>query len=74
MNKKAGNGELLKALALFTQLGISMAACVFIGVFAGKLLDRLFGTSPWLLMICSLVGGLSSFKVMYDLVIKKWSK
>lgn len=74
MKRDNGNREIFQALALLTQLGCSMAACVFIGVFAGKALDNLLGTSPWLLVVCSLVGGLSSFKVMYDIVIKKWSK
>lgn len=64
--------EIIRAIALFTQLGISMAACVFVGVMAGKLLDRWLGTSPWLLVILSFVGGVASFKVMYDIVIREW--
>lgn len=72
MKKDDGNGEILRALALLTQLGISMASCVFIGVMAGKLLDQWFGSSPWLLIVFSLIGGAASFKVMYDIVIRKW--
>ena len=49
-----------------------MAACVFVGVIAGKLLDRWLGTSPWLLIAGSVVGGLAAFKTLYDIVIKEW--
>ena len=63
--------ETQRALAVFAQLGISMAACVFAGVFGGMLLDNWLGTSPWLLIVCSLLGAGASFKVMYDLMMKK---
>lgn len=72
MKKGDGNRDIFRALALFTQLGVSMAACVLVGVLAGKLLDRLFGTSPLLLIICSLIGGAASFKVLYDIAIREW--
>lgn len=72
MKNNNGNRDIFKALALFTQLGLSMAACVFVGVFLGKLIDRWLGTSPLMLIILSLVGGAASFKVMYDIVIREW--
>lgn len=72
MKKDNGNREMLKALSMFTQLGVSMAACVFVGVMAGKLLDRWLGTSPWLLIVFSLIGGAASFKIMYEIVIREW--
>lgn len=64
----------MKALAIFTQLGVSMAACVFVGVVIGKLLDMWLGTSPWLLLVFSVLGGIASFRVMYDLAMKEWMK
>lgn len=73
MKKSNENRDILRAIALFTQLGLSMAACVFVGVLAGKLLDRWLGTSPWLLVLFSLIGGAAAFKVMYDIVIREWS-
>jgi len=63
--------ELLNALTLFSQMGISMAVCVVTGVFLGRFLDNFFGTSPWLLLIFSLIGAATSFKVMFDLGNKK---
>lgn len=65
--------EIAAALGLMTQLGITMAVCVFIGVIAGKYLDQWLGTSPWLLIVFSLLGGAAAIKALYDLVIKKWN-
>ncbi|MDR2931924.1 MAG: AtpZ/AtpI family protein [Oscillospiraceae bacterium] len=73
MNKDS-RGEIFRAFALLTQLGFSMAACVFVGFIAGKYLDRFFGTSPWLLIVGSLIGGLSSLKVLYDIATKERDK
>ena len=72
MNKD--DREIQRALALFTQLGLSMAACVFAGVIAGRYLDRWLGTSPVLLILFSLIGAAASFKVLYDTAIKRWMK
>ena len=57
-----------------TQLGISMAVCIFIGVIAGKYADKWLGTAPWLLIIFSIIGAAASFKVFYDIVIKDFKK
>ena len=72
--KNDDNNQILRALSLLTQLGVSMAACIALGVFGGKWLDRMFGTSPWLLLVFAFLGAAASFKVMYDLVIKEHLK
>lgn len=59
--------EFLRALSFFSQIGITMAACVFIGVILGKYLDNLLGTSPWLLLVFSLLGAGAAFKSLFDL-------
>ena len=69
---KGENRDIMRALGLFTQLGITMAVCVWIGVMAGKYLDKLLGTSPWLLVACALIGAAAAFKALYDIVIKEW--
>ena len=74
MKKKEEGGYWLSALSLLTQLGLSMSVCIILGVLAGKYLDRWLGTSPWLLLVGSLVGAAASFKVLYDIVIKEWNK
>lgn len=70
-NKKQQGSELLHGLMFFSQIGISMVACVFIGVFLGRFLDKLLGTSPWLLLIFSLMGAAAAIKVLFDLSKKK---
>ncbi len=65
--KKKKNGDLLQALSFFSQIGITMAVCVLIGVFAGRSLDGLLGTAPWLLLIFGLLGAGAAIKVMFDM-------
>ena len=64
--------DIYKALSLMTQLGLSMAICVLIGVIGGNFLDNRLGSSPLCLIIGSILGAASSFKVMYDLVMKRF--
>ena len=63
---------LSSAVGLVSQLGVSMFLCVFIGVMMGKRLDGWLGTSPSFLLAGALLGAGASWKVLYDLVIKKW--
>lgn len=62
--------ELFRAMGLVTQIGFTMAACIGIGVLLGMFLDGRLGTSPWLLLIFSLLGCLSAFKFLFDLAKK----
>lgn len=63
---KKKSKELLEALSFFSHIGITMAASVLIGVFLGKFLDNLLGTSPLLLLLFSLFGAGAAFKVLFD--------
>jgi ATP synthase protein I len=63
-------GGVLRAVSFSSQIGVLMAACVFVGVFLGQWLDGVFGTSPGLLLLCSLLGVGAAFRSLY-LVIKK---
>jgi ATP synthase protein I len=69
-NKKPSK-EFFRALSFFSQIGITMAACVLIGVFLGRFLDNLFGTSPWLLLLFSFLGAGAALKALLDLGQKK---
>ena len=69
-NKKKRN-EFVKALSMLSQIGIIMVACVLIGVFLGSFLDKRLGTSPWLLLVFSLLGVAAAFKSIYDYAKKK---
>lgn len=66
VSKKQQN-DLLHALSFFSQIGITMAACVLIGVFSGRYLDDILGTSPWLLLLFSLLGAAAALKALFDL-------
>lgn len=65
--KQPKNKETFRALAQFSQIGVTMAATVLVGVLLGKSLDRLLGTSPWLLLIFSLLGAGAAVKSLFDI-------
>lgn len=66
-DKRPKNRNTFRALAYFSHLGVTMAASVFVGVLLGKYLDRLLGTTPWLLLIFSLLGAGSAIKILFDM-------
>ena len=68
--KKRPRAAAMRALSLCSELGISVAACVFLGVFLGKGLDRLLGASPWLLLACSLLGAAAALRTLVVLAKK----
>ena len=54
-----------------SQAGVSVIACLFIGVFLGKFLDERLHTSPWLLLTLSLLGAASAFTMLLNFGTKK---
>ncbi len=70
-DKDSKNKETLKAVARFSQVGVTIAASIITGVLLGKFLDNLLGTSPWLLLICSFLGAGAAFKSLFDTYGKK---
>lgn len=65
-DKKPKNIETMRALVYFSQIGVSMAASILVGVLLGKYLDSFFGTTPWLLLIFSLLGAGAAIKVLFN--------
>ena len=63
--------ELLRSLSTVSQIGLAIVACVLVGVFLGRFLDSLLGTSPWLLIAFTLLGMGAAFRSIYDLVMRK---
>ena len=55
-----------KALVGMSQFGIRIAACIMIGVLLGRYLDGLLGTSPWLILLFSLLGVGAAMKMLFD--------
>ena len=68
---KKQRGSVINALSTLTQVGVSVAACVIVGVFLGKYLDARLGTSPWLLIVCSLLGAGAALRSIFGLVGKR---
>lgn len=65
-NKDKKNG-IIKALSFYSQIGVTIVSCILIGVLIGKLLDRLLGTGPWLLLLFSLFGVGAAIKALFEL-------
>ena len=59
--------SIFRAMSLITALGVSMVACMGLGIFLGWLLDRWLGTSPWLILVFTLLGAGAAFKTMYQM-------
>jgi ATP synthase protein I len=70
-NGNKGFHETLRALSVISQIGLMLAACVLVGVLLGRFLDNLLGTSPWLLIVFSLLGMAAAFKSIFDFANRK---
>jgi len=62
--------QILRAMGLMSQIGVTAVICVLIGVFGGRFLDDRLGTSPWFLIILSLLGAAAAIKAMIDIAKK----
>jgi len=69
--KNRQRGTVVRALSFFTQVGVTIFACVFLGVILGRFLDRVLGTAPWLLLACSLLGTAAAFMELFRLAKNK---
>lgn len=63
---KPKRNDTLRSLAQISNIGITMSVTVLLGVFLGKFLDSLLNTSPWLLLVFSLLGAGAAIKSLYD--------
>jgi F0F1-type ATP synthase assembly protein I len=70
--KPSQRKEIVRGLSLMTSLGVTMAACVLIGLWIGKSLDNVMGTSPWMLLTFLLFGIMAAIKSMFRIVLKEW--
>jgi len=69
-DKKEQPADFVKALSMLSQIGITIVACIGVGIFIGWLLDRVLGTSPWLLLVFSLLGIVAAFRSIFDFAKK----
>lgn len=56
----------IRLMGVLSTVGITMVAATVLGYFLGVFLDRLFGTSPWLMVLFLLLGIAAGFKNLYD--------
>lgn len=61
-DKRSKKNETYRAIANFSQIGFTITANIFVGVLIGKYLDIWLSTSPWLLIIFSLLGVASAIR------------
>jgi ATP synthase protein I len=67
--RKAGKtAEALRAAAVLSGAGFTMAAAVAIGALAGNWLDHRLGTEPWLLIVGFFLGTIAGFMQMMRIV------
>lgn len=57
-------------LAFYSSLGLSVALCIFIGLFAGVWLDGKYGTAPVWTLVCLGLGIAAGFRNLI-LAVKK---
>ena len=65
--------RVLREWAYYSSLGLQVSLSVVIGLGAGVLLDRKFGTAPWLTLILLLMGIVAGFRNI-GLAIRKSRK
>jgi len=69
-HKPPKQNEFARALSFFLQISVTIIACIAVGIFLGWLLDRLLGTTPWLLLVFSFMGVGAAFKSIFDFAKK----
>lgn len=56
----------IRMAGVLSTVGITLVVATVIGYFLGLFLDRIFGTSPWLMILFLLFGIAAGFKNLYD--------
>ena len=69
-DKEEEQSDLIKAVSYLGRVSFTIAACIIICVLIGNFLDGLLGTTPWLLLLFSLIGIGAAFKSIFDLAKK----
>jgi len=69
--RQGKQSETFRALAYFSQVGVTMVATVLVAVLLGKYLDILLGTKPWLTLVFSFLGAGAAIKALFDLSSEK---
>ena len=66
-----GSGEekrrFYRQFARVSAIGLEMGLAVVIGLGIGYLLDRVFGTKPWLMVVFLILGVVAAFRSLFSL-------
>ncbi|MCH4166695.1 MAG: AtpZ/AtpI family protein [Megasphaera sp.] len=57
--------SLLDMIVVAGSMGMTLFVCICAGVFAGRFLDNLAGTTPWGIMLGGLIGAVTGFWTLY---------
>lgn len=60
--------KLYRQVARYSAIGLEMGFSVAIGAAIGYLLDKYFGTSPWLTLIFLILGVVAGFRSLFSLM------
>jgi len=69
-NGKGQGNDFIRAFSLLTQIGVTIVACIGLGILIGWFLDNLLGTSPWLLLVFTIFGIVAAMKSIFDFAKK----
>jgi len=67
VDRKPKKSESFRALAYFSQIGVTMATTVLVSVLLGRYLDSLLDTTPWLLLLFSILGIGAAIRVLFNM-------
>jgi len=67
--KKGHKREIADALMLLSQIGVTMVTCIVLTLLLGRFLDSKLGTSPWMTIVCVLLGCTAAIRSMYTLTM-----
>lgn len=71
---KDENTKILRALALVTQIGLMLASSALISMYAGSLIDSLFGSGVFFRIVFLLMGVAAGMWSVYKLIMKDINK
>jgi ATP synthase protein I len=57
--------NLIRMIAVLSTVGLTMVFATVIGLFFGRWLDNVFGTSPWLTALFLLFGLIAGFRNLF---------
>ena len=66
-DKKSQGNKPFGGIVHLTNLGLTIVATILLSIFLGNFLDNLLGTSPWLVLVFSLLGVVAAIKLLFDM-------